>query len=173
MLFNLFSKKKQQDKGRIAKEKLKKPKIKQAAGQEAARLEIEKIKEARKELKIDKEKESAKPEKADTIQQQKQKPEISELKIEANRILRSAQITEKATALENINQYVFKVFPKANKSEVAKSVGAVYAVDVEKVMMVKAPAKRKRLGRTQGWQKGYKKAIVCIKKGQSIELLPR
>jgi len=88
-------------------------------------------------------------------------------------VLRSPQITEKAVALEKQNQYVFKVADKAVKSEVKKAIEEVYNVDVLKIRMIYAPAKKKRLGRTMGWQKGYKKAIVTIKKGQSIEILPR
>ncbi|MEK7172513.1 MAG: 50S ribosomal protein L23 [Patescibacteria group bacterium] len=88
-------------------------------------------------------------------------------------VLLSPQITEKAVNLQDDNQYVFKVTPKANKSEVKKAVEGVYNVDVLKVRIINIPAKKKRLGRTLGWQTGYKKAIVSVKKGQTIEILPR
>jgi len=91
----------------------------------------------------------------------------------ASFVLRSPQITEKAVNLQDDNQYVFKVTPKANKSEVKKAVEGVYNVDVLKVRMINSPAKKKRLGRTMGWQAGYKKAIVSVRKGQVIEILPR
>jgi len=91
----------------------------------------------------------------------------------ASFVLRSPQITEKAVNLQNDNQYVFKVTPTANKSEVKKAVEGVYNVDVLKVRMINSPAKKKRLGRSLGWQAGYKKAIVSVRKGQVIEILPR
>lgn len=91
----------------------------------------------------------------------------------APRVLKSPQITEKATFLQNQNQYVFKVFPRATKPEVKKSIEEVYGVNVSQVRIVQVPRKRKRLGRSTGWQSGYKKAIVKIKPGENIEILPR
>jgi len=41
------------------------------------------------------------------------------------------------------------------------------------VKIINVPAKRRRLGRISGWRKGYKKAIVRLKEGQKIEVLPR
>ncbi|PIU16198.1 50S ribosomal protein L23 [bacterium (Candidatus Gribaldobacteria) CG08_land_8_20_14_0_20_39_15] len=88
-------------------------------------------------------------------------------------VLRVPQITEKAVALQDQNQYVFKVAKGSSKSEVKKAIKEVYGVDVLKVRIINVPAKKKRLGRTSGWQSGYKKAMVAIKKGQIIEILPR
>lgn len=89
------------------------------------------------------------------------------------RILKSPHITEKATELTKKNYYVFKVFPQANKTEVKKAIENLYNVDVLDVKIIKIPKKRRRLGRVSGWRKGYKKAIVRIKEGQKIEILPR
>lgn len=89
------------------------------------------------------------------------------------RILQEPHITEKATDLSKENKYVFKVFPRANKIEVKKVIESLYNVDVLDVRIVNIPSKKRRLGRTQGWRKGYKKAIIKLKKGQKIELLPR
>lgn len=88
-------------------------------------------------------------------------------------ILKVPLVTEKATNLAKRNQYVFKVFPKANKSEIKKSIENLYGVDVLDVRIGKVPRKRRRLGRIRGWRKGYKKAIVRIKEGQKIEIMPR
>lgn len=88
-------------------------------------------------------------------------------------ILDKPQITEKASFLMEKNQYIFQIFKDATKSEVKKAVEEVYGVDVEKVRIINVKRKKKRLGRTTGWTKGYKKAIVTIKKGQEIELIPR
>ena len=82
------------------------------------------------------------------------------------------KITEKATDLGAKNQYVFVVAPGAAKNEIARSVEKAYGVKVEEVRVVNVKAKKMRLGRTKGIKKGYKKAIVQVKKGQSIEILP-
>lgn len=92
---------------------------------------------------------------------------------ESYRILKSPHITEKATDLTKKNQYVFKVFPKANKSETKKAIEGLYGVDVISVKIINIPPKKRRLGKISGWKPGYKKAIIGIKEGQKIEVLPR
>jgi len=89
------------------------------------------------------------------------------------RILKSVHITEKATELAEKNQYIFKVFENANKQEIKKVVESVYNVDVVSVRIINIHRKSKRLGKSIGWKQGYKKAIIKIKKGQEIEILPR
>ena len=88
-------------------------------------------------------------------------------------VLKGPQITEKATFLQNSNKYVFKVFNKATKPEVRKAVQSLYGVDVIGVQIIKSPRKAKRLGRTTGFKKAYQKAVVSLKKGQVIEIMPR
>ncbi|XOB46215.1 MAG: 50S ribosomal protein L23 [Candidatus Nealsonbacteria bacterium] len=88
-------------------------------------------------------------------------------------ILKAPHITEKATDLTKKNQYTFKVFLDSNKTEIKKAVKQLYGVDVLSVKIIKIPKKRRRLGKTSGWTKAYKKAIVKIKEGQKIgELTP-
>jgi len=93
------------------------------------------------------------------------------------KIIKEPHITEKAGILADQNKYVFKVYPRANKVEVKKAIEALYRVKVDKVHMVHSAPKKRRLGRHQGWRqglkKGFKKAIVSLKKGDKIELLPR
>jgi large subunit ribosomal protein L23 len=88
-------------------------------------------------------------------------------------ILKEPQITEKATNLSKINQYTFKVAKNANKTEIKKAIEKLYGVEVTAVRIIKAHKKRRRLGKILGWRKGYKKAIVKIKEGQKIEIMPR
>ena len=88
-------------------------------------------------------------------------------------ILKKAHITEKATDLAAKNKYIFNVYPEANKNQIKKSVEDIYGVNVVSVNTINIPAKKRRLGRSQGWKSGYKKAIVKIKAGQEIELMPR
>lgn len=92
---------------------------------------------------------------------------------EVYRILKTPHITEKATDLVSKNQYIFKVYSGANKVEIKKAIEDLYGVNVKSVKIIKVPAKRRRLGRISGWRKGYKKAIVKIKEGEKIEVLPR
>ena len=92
---------------------------------------------------------------------------------EAWKVLRTPHITEKATDLAGKNQYVFRVWPRTNKTELKKAIEDLYGVDVVSVKIIKVPGKRRRLGRVSGWRKGYKKAIIKIKEGQKIEVLPR
>lgn len=90
-----------------------------------------------------------------------------------SKILKGPHVTEKSTDLTEHNQYTFKVFPDANKSEVKKAVENIYDVDVKKVRIINMPRKKRSTGRTEGWKSGYKKAIVKVKEGQKIEIMPR
>ena len=91
----------------------------------------------------------------------------------ASQILYSPHVTEKTTAMEGENKYVFKVLPRTNKNEIKKAIEGLYGVDVIGVRIINIPKRKRRLGKQKGWRKGYKKAIVKIKKGQKIEILPR
>jgi len=90
----------------------------------------------------------------------------------AFRVLKHALVTEKATNFQK-GTYAFVVRDNSTKNEIKKAVKEVYNVDVESVRTITVPRKKKRLGRTQGWKKGFKKAIVRLKKGQEIEITPR
>lgn len=92
---------------------------------------------------------------------------------EAYRILRSPHISEKATDLVQKNQYVFNIWEDANKPEIKKAIREIYGVDVLSVRIINVPRKKRRLGRVSGFKKGYKKAIIRIKGGQKIEVMPR
>ena len=85
--------------------------------------------------------------------------------------IKQPHISEKATYLAEKDQYIFEVSPNYNKNEIKKAVEGIYGVDVLSVNVIKIPAKKRRLGRTEGWRKAYKKAIVKIKNGQKIEIL--
>jgi len=85
-------------------------------------------------------------------------------------VLMSPHVTEKATAALENNSYIFKVYPRANKTEIRKAVQSLYKVDVTAVRIINIAAKKRRLGRSSGWKHGYKKAIVKIRKDQKIDL---
>src|SRR3989344_7175163 len=84
-------------------------------------------------------------------------------------VIREPHISEKATDLSEENKYTFKIYDNANKPEIKKSVEGIYGVDVLDVNIIKIPKKKRRLGRTEGFKKGFKKAVVKIKAGQKIE----
>lgn len=86
-------------------------------------------------------------------------------------IVKEPHISEKATNLAQENKYVFKISKNTNKPEVKKSIEGIYGVDVLSVKVIKIPPKKRRIGRTEGFKKGYNKAVVTIKEGQKIEIL--
>jgi large subunit ribosomal protein L23 len=88
-------------------------------------------------------------------------------------VLKSPHVTEKASDLTKQNQYVFKVWPSTNKIEIKKAVESLYNVEVKGIQIINIHEKERRVGRTIGTKKGYKKAIITLKKGQKIEILPR
>lgn len=88
---------------------------------------------------------------------------------DSSSILLSPHVTEKVTMMSKDNQYVFKVFPRANKTEIRKAIEHLYKVKVIGVRIINVSGKKRRLGKSQGWKKGYKKAIIQVKPGQKIE----
>ena len=79
-------------------------------------------------------------------------------------------ITEKTTLLMQENKYTFQVPMNANKVEIRKAVESIFNVKVEKVATIRVLGKTKRMGRTMGKRSDYKKAIVTLKAGETIEL---
>lgn len=84
--------------------------------------------------------------------------------------LSSPIVSEKSTLLASKNQYVFRVVSHANKIDVKKEVASLYGVVPEAVRMNHVPPRRVRRGRHEGVRAGYKKAIVCLKAGEKIEV---
>ena len=89
--------------------------------------------------------------------------------MEARDILVRPLITERTTQLMAEGKYVFVVAKAANKIEIAKAVSEIFKVKVAKVNTVNALGKKKRMGRTQGKRPDYKKAIVKLAPGETIE----
>lgn len=89
--------------------------------------------------------------------------------MDARDILIRPLITEKTTALMDTGKYVFMVAPTANKVEIAKAVAEIFKVKVESVNTVNVMGKVKRMGRNLGKRSDYKKAIVKLAAGETIE----
>ena len=66
-------------------------------------------------------------------------------------------------------KYTFKVHPDAHKTEVRQAVEALFKVTVTNVNISKVPAKPKRRGLHQGTRPGWKKAVVTVASGETIE----
>ena len=82
----------------------------------------------------------------------------------------SPNITEKSTSLSEHNKVVFKVSKGASKKAIKKSIEKIFKVNVIKINIInKQPRKKITRGRKVKIQ-GYKKAIITLKKGQSIDL---
>ena len=82
----------------------------------------------------------------------------------------SPVVTEKSTNLSDQNKIVFKVPYKANKKNLKKNIEKIFKVNVTKINIIN---KRNRTKFTRGRKvkvKGYKKAVITLKKGQSIDL---
>ncbi len=88
----------------------------------------------------------------------------------AYRVLVKPLITEKAANLGSLNQYAFIVSNSANKIEVAKAIFEVYGVKPEKVNIIKVKGKVINRGKISGKRKDFKKALVSLKKGESISI---
>ncbi len=91
-------------------------------------------------------------------------------KIETVDSIRQPIITEKATILSEQNKTVFKVHSGATKKNIKKNIEKLFKVKVIKVNIINTKTKKKlRQGRIST-KSGYKKAIITLKKGQSIDL---
>jgi len=89
-------------------------------------------------------------------------------------IIRKPLVSEKTVALgKDYNKYVFLVDNQANSQEVKKVVENIYKVKVVTVNLINQKGKVKRLGRSLGRRSDFKKAIVTVKAGQIIDILPK
>ena len=82
----------------------------------------------------------------------------------------SPNITEKSTSLSEFNKIVFKVNKKASKNVIKRSIEKIFKVNVIKINTINIKGKNKLIRNKKSFKPGYKKAIVTLKKGQSIDL---
>jgi len=85
-------------------------------------------------------------------------------------IIYAPVITEKTSALAGENIYVFKVAKSANKIQIKDAIEETFGVKVLSVNTLNTKPKKKRVGRYTGMRKTYKKAIVKLADGSSIEM---
>ena len=79
-------------------------------------------------------------------------------------------ITEKSMANRQNNVYTFKVSKDATKTDIKRAVEEAFKVSVKSVNTLNTKSKRRRVGRYSGRTKTYKKAIVTLNEGSSIEI---
>ena len=82
----------------------------------------------------------------------------------------SPTITEKATSLSEFNKIVFKVHEGASKNSIKKNIEKIFKVNVIKINTINIKGKTKLIKNRKTFKTGYKKAIITLKKGQSIDL---
>jgi len=91
----------------------------------------------------------------------------------AYKVMLKPHVTEKSMRLTDDNQYTFRVRRDVTRKEIKQAIEDIYKVNVVKVRIINVKKKEKRVGKTLGWKKGFKKAIVRIKAGQKIEFMPK
>jgi large subunit ribosomal protein L23 len=87
-----------------------------------------------------------------------------------NEVLLAPVVSEKSYSLITDRKYTFKVHPDAHKTQVRQAVEELFDVKVQSVNISKVQAKPKRRGLFKGHRPGWKKAIVQLREGESIEI---
>ncbi len=78
-------------------------------------------------------------------------------------------ITEKSTLLKEKNREVcFEVDPRANKSEIKKAAEQLFKIKVERVRIQNKRGKKRKVGRSEGKRKDWKKAYIKLKEGEKM-----
>jgi len=84
-------------------------------------------------------------------------------------IIRPLMTEKNAKLKEDHNRVVFEVAPDANKIEIKKAVEEAFQVSVKSINVLNVRGKLKRVGRKMGRRRDWKKAIVTLKEGSTIE----
>jgi len=92
------------------------------------------------------------------------------MSLHPNEVLLAPVVTEKAYAQIDNNKYSFRVHPDAHKTQVRHAVEELFDVKVERVNILKVQPKPKRRGLHRGTKPGWKKAVVQLRAGDTIEI---
>ena len=90
--------------------------------------------------------------------------------MDAQDIIKRPIITEKSTDLMAENKYTFEVDLRATKTQVKTAVEEIFNVKVQKVNTSRVKGKLRRMGRHEGYTSDWKKAVVTLEPGHSIEV---
>ena len=91
------------------------------------------------------------------------------MSLHPNEVLLAPVVSEKSYSLIADRKYSFRVHPKAHKTQVRQAVEQLFEVKVARVNIVAVQAKPKRRGLVRGTRPGWKKAIVQLHPGHTIE----
>jgi large subunit ribosomal protein L23 len=92
------------------------------------------------------------------------------MSLHPNQVLLAPVVSEKSYELLEQRKYAFRVHPDAHKTQVRQAVEELFGVKVERVNVIKVQAKPKRRGLFKGTRPGWKKAIVQLRAGDTIEI---
>ncbi len=87
-------------------------------------------------------------------------------------VLRNPVVTEKTMSLAENNQYVFDVLPRATKVSIKEAVEKIFNVKVESVQTLNRSGKAKRFKGVPGKRADMRRAVVRLKEGQKLDVLP-
>ena len=92
------------------------------------------------------------------------------MSLHPNEILLAPVVSEKSYSLIGDGKYVFRIHPDAHRTQVRQAVEQLFNVHVEGVNVLKVQPKPKRRGLSKGIRPGWKKAIVQLREGETIEI---
>jgi large subunit ribosomal protein L23 len=92
------------------------------------------------------------------------------MSLHPNEVLLAPVVSEKSYSLIADRKYSFRVHPKAHKTQVRQAVEELFNVKVERVNISQVKAKPKRRGLIRGTKPGWKKAVVQVREGDTIEI---
>lgn len=90
---------------------------------------------------------------------------------DAYTLIKRPRLTEKATKAIEHDAYTFEVVRDANKVEIRQAIERLYKVKVKKVATMRVRGKRKRVGRNIGRTQDWKKAIVTLHEGHTLDII--
>ena len=90
--------------------------------------------------------------------------------MDMTQVLLAPVVSEKSYGLTEAHKFTFKVHPDAHKTQIRQAVEELFDVKVVQVNIVKVQSKPKRRGAFRGTRPGWKKAIVQVREGDTIEI---
>jgi large subunit ribosomal protein L23 len=88
----------------------------------------------------------------------------------AGQVILAPIVSEKSYAASTRGTYTFKVHPDSHKTQIRHAVEELFDVKVTRVNVIKVQPKPKRRGLTRGMRPGWKKAVVQLRAGDTIEI---
>ena len=92
------------------------------------------------------------------------------MSLHPNQVLLAPVVSEKSYSLITDRKYTFRVHEDAHKTQIRQAVEELFEVEVQSVNIVQVRSKPKRRGFTRGRRPGWKKAIVQLRAGDTIEI---